>query len=42
MVEKVARAASNEEIPVNTLVKINSIVGDVVLVDRVGIGMIET
>jgi membrane protein implicated in regulation of membrane protease activity len=34
VVEKVARAAGNEEIPVNTLVKINSIVGDVVVVNR--------
>jgi membrane protein implicated in regulation of membrane protease activity len=34
VVEKVARAANNEEIPVNTLVKINSIVGEVVLVVR--------
>jgi len=34
VVEKVARATKNEEIPVNTLVKINSIVGEVVLVDR--------
>jgi membrane protein implicated in regulation of membrane protease activity len=34
VVEKVARAADNGEIPVNTLVKINSIVGEVVLVDR--------
>ena len=34
VVEKVARAASNEEIPVNTLVKITTIVGDVVLVNR--------
>ena len=34
VVEKVARAANNEEIPVNTLVKINTIVGEVVLVDR--------
>jgi membrane protein implicated in regulation of membrane protease activity len=34
VVEKVARAASNEEIPVNTLVKIQNLVGDVVLVDR--------
>ena len=34
VVEKVARAATNEEIPVNSLVKINSIVGDVVLVQR--------
>jgi hypothetical protein len=34
VVEKVARATNNEEISVNTLVKINSIVGEVVLVDR--------
>ena len=34
VVEKVARAANNEEIPVNTLVKIQSVVGEVVLVDR--------
>ena len=34
VVEKVARAASNEEIPVNTLVKITTLVGEVVLVDR--------
>jgi hypothetical protein len=34
VVEKVARATKNEEIPVNTLVKINNIVGEVVLVDR--------
>jgi membrane protein implicated in regulation of membrane protease activity len=34
VVEKVARAASNQEIPVNTLVKIQNLVGDVVLVDR--------
>lgn len=34
VVEKVARAANNAEIPVNTLVKIKSIVGEVVLVDR--------
>jgi membrane protein implicated in regulation of membrane protease activity len=34
VVEKVARAANNEEIPVNTLVKINAIVGEVVMVDR--------
>jgi membrane protein implicated in regulation of membrane protease activity len=34
VVEKVARAASNEEIPVNTLVKIQNLVGDVVLVYR--------
>jgi membrane protein implicated in regulation of membrane protease activity len=34
VVEKVARAAGNEEIPVNTLVKIQNLVGDVVLVDR--------
>jgi membrane protein implicated in regulation of membrane protease activity len=34
VVEKVARAASNEEIPVNTLVKIQNLVGDVVLVVR--------
>ena len=34
VVEKVARATSNEEIPVNTLVKITTLVGEVVLVDR--------
>lgn len=34
VVEKVARAANNEEIPVNTLVRINIIVGEVVLVER--------
>jgi membrane protein implicated in regulation of membrane protease activity len=34
VVEKVARAASNEGIPVNTLVKIKRIVGEVVLVER--------
>jgi membrane protein implicated in regulation of membrane protease activity len=34
VVEKVARAATNEEIPVNTLVRISTIVGEVVLVDR--------
>ena len=34
VVEKVARASSNEEIPVNTLVRIHAIVGDVILVDR--------
>jgi membrane protein implicated in regulation of membrane protease activity len=34
VVEKVARAATNQEIPVNTLVKIQKLVGDVVLVDR--------
>jgi membrane protein implicated in regulation of membrane protease activity len=34
VVEKVARAANNEEIPVNTLVRINVIVGEVVLVER--------
>ena len=34
VVEKVARAAKNEEIPVNTLVKINSLVGEVAVVDR--------
>ena len=34
VVEKVARAAGNEEIPVNTLVKIQNLVGDVVLVVR--------
>jgi hypothetical protein len=34
VVEKVARASSNEEVPVNTLVRIHAIVGDVVLVDR--------
>ncbi len=34
VVEKVARAANNQEIPVNTLVKITALVGEVVLVDR--------
>lgn len=34
VVEKVARAANNEEIPVNTLVKIQSLVGEVMLVVR--------
>jgi membrane protein implicated in regulation of membrane protease activity len=34
VVEKVARAADNGEIPVNTLVKITTIIGEVVLVDR--------
>jgi membrane protein implicated in regulation of membrane protease activity len=34
VVEKVARATNNEEITVNTLVKINTIVGEVLLVDR--------
>jgi membrane protein implicated in regulation of membrane protease activity len=34
VVEKIARAAHNEEIPVNTLVKINAIVGEIVLVER--------
>jgi hypothetical protein len=34
VVEKVARSSVNEEIPVNTLVKIRTIVGEVVLVDR--------
>jgi len=34
VVEKVARSAGNEEIPVNTLVKIKTLVGDVVLVQR--------
>jgi hypothetical protein len=34
VVEKVARAANNEEISVNTLVRISTIVGEVVLVDR--------
>jgi membrane protein implicated in regulation of membrane protease activity len=34
VVEKVARAANNEEIPVNTLVRIKSIVGEVVFVER--------
>ena len=34
VVEKVARAADNGEIAVNTLVKITTIIGDVVLVDR--------
>jgi membrane protein implicated in regulation of membrane protease activity len=34
VVEKVARAAKDEEISVNTLVKISTIVGDVVVVER--------
>ena len=34
VVEKVARAANNEEIPLNALVKIRNLAGDVVLVDR--------
>jgi len=34
VVEKVARATNNQEIPVNTLVKITTLVGEVVLVDR--------
>jgi len=34
VVEKVARATKEEDIPVNTLVKITAIVGDVVVVDR--------
>ena len=34
VVEKVARASSDQEIPVNTLVKIQNLVGDVVVVDR--------
>jgi len=34
VVEKVARAVNNEEIAVNTLVKITTIVGEVVLVNR--------
>jgi membrane protein implicated in regulation of membrane protease activity len=34
VVEKVARAVKDEDIPVNTLVKIIAIVGDVVVVDR--------
>jgi membrane protein implicated in regulation of membrane protease activity len=34
VVEKVARAVKDEDIPVNTLVKIVAIVGDVVVVDR--------
>jgi membrane protein implicated in regulation of membrane protease activity len=34
VVEKVARASNNEEIPVNTLVKITAVVGDIVLVAR--------
>ncbi len=34
VVEKVARAANNDEIPVNTLVNINAIVGEMVLVER--------
>jgi membrane protein implicated in regulation of membrane protease activity len=34
VVEKVARTSSSEEIPVNTLVRISAIVGDVVVVNR--------
>ena len=34
VVEKVARATGNQAIPVNTLVKIQNLVGDVALVDR--------
>jgi membrane protein implicated in regulation of membrane protease activity len=34
VVEKVARAANNEEIPVNALVRITAIVGEIVLVER--------
>jgi membrane protein implicated in regulation of membrane protease activity len=34
VVEKVARTLSSEEIPVNTLVRISAIVGDVVVVNR--------
>jgi membrane protein implicated in regulation of membrane protease activity len=34
VVEKIARAVHNEEIPVNTLVRINAIVGEIVLVER--------
>ncbi len=34
MVEKIARARDNEEIPANTLVKIEEIVGDTLLVRR--------
>ena len=34
VVEKLARASSNEEIALNTLVKITSIVGDTVFVER--------
>lgn len=34
VVEKVARAAGNKEIPLNTLVKIQSLVGDILLVVR--------
>ena len=34
VVEKVARAKDNEEIPANTLVKIEAIVGETVLVRR--------
>jgi hypothetical protein len=34
VVEKVARAAKGDEIPVNTLVKISSLVGEVAVVDR--------
>ncbi len=34
VVEKVARASRDEEIPVNALVKINTTAGEVVLVDR--------
>jgi membrane protein implicated in regulation of membrane protease activity len=34
VVEKVARAVNHKEIPVNTLVRINAIVGEIVLVER--------
>jgi len=34
VVEKIARAVGNDDIPVNTLVKINAIVGEMVLVER--------
>jgi len=34
VMEKVARAADHKEIPVNTLVRINAIVGEIVLVER--------
>jgi hypothetical protein len=34
IVEKVARATDNGEIPVNSLVRITTVIGDVVLVDR--------
>ncbi len=34
VVEKVARAAKGDEIPVNTLVKISSLIGEVAVVDR--------